>query len=122
MRRYGAFQITEDVGPIYESPVESTELEDLEEDSYGRVYTRAEAPVALNVVPVGTPANDSEGRRPVGVRIEGEVLRGFPTPSGKLEFYSSTLASWGWQEFALPTYIKSHVHPENLAADQKVLI
>ena len=47
------------------------------------------------------------------------MLRGFPTPSGKLEFYSSTLAAWGWQEYAVPTYIKSHVHPENMAPDQK---
>ena len=40
--------------------------------------------------------------------------RGFPTPSGRLEFYSRTLADWGWREHAIPTYIKSHVHPENL--------
>jgi hypothetical protein len=43
------------------------------------------------------------------------VLRGFPTPSGRLEFYSSTLAVWGWPEYALPTYIRSHVHPQSLA-------
>src|SRR4029450_11177652 len=45
-----------------------------------------------------------------------------PTPSGKLEFYSSTLASWGWQEYALPTYIVSHVHPSRMAPDQMPLI
>jgi anaerobic selenocysteine-containing dehydrogenase len=49
------------------------------------------------------------------------VLRGFPTPSGKLEFYSPTLAQWGWNEVAVPTYMHSHVHPEALG-DRKVLI
>ncbi len=122
MRRYGAFQIKQDVGPIYESPVDGAELQDIGEDPFGRVYTRAEAPLALNLVPTGAPDNDADGRRPVGVRIGAEILRGFPTPSGKLEFYSPTIASWGWPEYALPTYIKSHVHPDNLDSDQRVLI
>ena len=39
-----------------------------------------------------------------------------------MEFYSRTLADWGWPEFAIPTYIKSHVHPDNLEADQTILI
>jgi anaerobic selenocysteine-containing dehydrogenase len=39
---------------------------------------------------------------------------GFPTPSRKLEFYSPTLRDWGWPEYAVPTYIKSHVHPETM--------
>jgi anaerobic selenocysteine-containing dehydrogenase len=37
---------------------------------------------------------------------------GYPTPSKKLEFYSKTLAEWGWAEVAIPLYQKSHVHPE----------
>lgn len=73
-------------------------------------------------MPTGAPDGDSQGRRPLGVRIDGELLRGFPTPSGLLEFYSRTLVDWGWPEYALPTYIKSHVHPDNLDVDQKVLI
>jgi anaerobic selenocysteine-containing dehydrogenase len=56
------------------------------------------------------------------VKVDGEVLRGFPTPSGRLEFYSSTLARWGWHEASIPVYLKSHVHPENLAEDQTILI
>ena len=48
--------------------------------------------------------------------------RGFPTPSGRLEFYSRTLAEWGWPEYATPQYIRSHVHQDALAADQMVLI
>lgn len=57
-----------------------------------------------------------------GVEIEGEKKRGFKTPSKKLEFYSPTLAAWGWEDAALPAYIKSHVHPENLQDGQIPLI
>jgi anaerobic selenocysteine-containing dehydrogenase len=74
------------------------------------------------VVPIPTPPGDAEGRRPIGVLREGRIVRGFPTPSGKLEFWSRTLGEWGWPEYALPTYIRSHVHPENLAPDQVPLI
>jgi anaerobic selenocysteine-containing dehydrogenase len=73
-------------------------------------------------VPVPTPDPDREGRRPVGVALDGAVLRGFPTPSGRLEVWSRTLAEWGWPEHALPTYIRSHVHPDVLGADRMVLI
>jgi anaerobic selenocysteine-containing dehydrogenase len=122
MRRYGAFEVSTEVGPLYEREVPAEELEDVVEDEFGRVFTRAAAPPALNVVPTGAPPGDAEGRRAVGVKVDGKVLRGFPNPSGKLEFYSSTLTSWGWKEFAIPTYIRSHVHPENMDPDQKVLI
>jgi anaerobic selenocysteine-containing dehydrogenase len=58
----------------------------------------------------------------VGVEIDSRIVRGFPTPSGRLEFYSSTLAGWGWPEYALPAYIKSQVHPENLEDGEIPLI
>ena len=122
MRRYGAFEVATDIGPIYEQEIPDEELEDVAENSFGRVFSRAPAPPPLNLAPTGAPAGDSEGRRPVGIRVGGKVLRGFPTPSGLLEFYSLTLATWGWQEYAIPTYIKSHVHPENMDPDQMVLI
>jgi anaerobic selenocysteine-containing dehydrogenase len=86
------------------------------------VFTRAARPAAANVVPVPTPDPDADGRRAVGVEVDGQVLRGFPTPSGKLEFYSRTLVDWGWPEYALPTYIRSHVHPDRLAPDEMPLI
>jgi anaerobic selenocysteine-containing dehydrogenase len=54
--------------------------------------------------------------------VDGEVLRGFPTPSGRLEFFSSTLADWGWPELAIPTAPRSHIHPEELEEGQTVLI
>ncbi|HEY6120395.1 MAG TPA: molybdopterin-dependent oxidoreductase [Pyrinomonadaceae bacterium] len=122
MRRYGAFEIRRKVGAVYEEPVPAEELDDAQQDRFGRVYTRAAKPSSPNVVPVPAIAADGEGRRFAGVLIDGELKRGFPTPSGRLEFFSRTLADWGWHEYAIPTYIKSHVHPDNLESDQTVLI
>ncbi len=122
MRRYGAYEIKEKVGALYEESVPREELEDINVDARGRVFTRTAKPASPNVVPVPSPDNDEAGRRLVGVQVDGEIKRGFPTPSGRLEFYSSTLAQWGWNEYAIPTYAKSHVHPDNLAADETILI
>ncbi len=49
-----------------------------------------------------------------GVCVDGEEKRGFPTPSGKLEFWSKTMVEWGHPEHALPGYIHSHVHPSTM--------
>jgi len=122
MRRYGAFEVARRIGPAHEERVPPKEIDDLHIGWAGRAYTRAPAPPDPNIVPAGSPEPDGEGRRPIGVRIEGKILRGFPTPSGRLEFYSSTLADWGWGEFAIPTYIKSHIHRDHLAPDQMPLI
>ncbi|HEX5708749.1 MAG TPA: molybdopterin-dependent oxidoreductase, partial [Pyrinomonadaceae bacterium] len=122
MRRYGAFEIKRRVGAIYAEAVPPEELEDVRVDRFGRAYTRADKPASPNIVPIPTPDGDTEGRRLVGVEVDGRIVRGFPTPSGRLEFYSKTLADWGWHEYALPIYIKSHVHPSRLAADETVLI
>ena len=46
----------------------------------------------------------------IGVMVDGTAYVGFPTPSRKNEFYSQTLADWNWEEYAIPTYIKSHIH------------
>ena len=123
MRRYGAFEVARDIGPLYEETVADDELVDAREDAFGRIYTRAPSRAAVNLAPMGAPDADPEGRRPVGVRVpDGSIRRGFPTPSGKLEFYSPTLARWGWPEYAVPAYMRSHVHPAEMAADQMCLI
>jgi anaerobic selenocysteine-containing dehydrogenase len=122
MRRYGAFEVQRKVGAIYDEPVSPAELEDVREDRFGRVFTRAAKPASPNIVPVPSPDGDDDGRRFVGVKVAAEIKRGFPTPSGRLEFYSRTLADWGWHEYAIPTYLKSHVHPDNLEDDQTILI
>ncbi len=122
MRRYGAFEITKKVGAIYDEPVPAIELDDVTEDSLGRVFSRAPKPPSPNIVPIPSPDGDADGRRFAGVNVEGVTRRGFPTPSGRLEFYSRTLSEWGWPELAIPTYFKSHVHPENMDTDQTILI
>jgi len=122
MRRYGAFEISRGQGAVHDQEVPAGELADVAVHGTGRVYSAAAAPDAPNIVPMGAPAPDEQGRRPVGVLVDGVVRRGFPTPSGRLEFWSSTLAAWGWPEHALPGYIKSHVHPSALAPGQVVLL
>jgi anaerobic selenocysteine-containing dehydrogenase len=122
MRRYGAFEIDRGVGARHEAPVPHEELADVHLGAHGRVYTAAPRPAGPNVVPEPSPDPDPEGRRPAGVVVDGEVRRGFPTPSGRLEFYSATLADWGWPEYAVPTYVPSHVHPARLEDDQLVLL
>ena len=122
MRRIGAFEVRKRVGPRHEQPVPPAELKDAADSPLGRVYSATPRPLDSNVVPLPTPEPDSEGRRAVGVRIDGEILQGFPTPSGRLEFYSSTLDRWGWPEYALPTYIHSHIHPSVMAAGEMPLI
>jgi len=49
-----------------------------------------------------------------GVVVDGVARRGFPTPSRKLEFFSKTLKDWKWPEYAVPGYIRSHVHWSNV--------
>ena len=122
MRRYGAFEISKGLGALHENQVAPEELVDHVVSPLGRVYTPSPKPPDPNRSPVPAPAPDDQGRRPAGVEIDGVVRRGFPTPSGKLEFWSSTLAGWGWPEQAIPGYLKSHVHPDELAEDQLVLL
>ncbi len=52
-----------------------------------------------------------------GVQVDGVRRAGFNTPSRKLEFYSSTLATWGWPEHAVPRYVPGHVYWRTLDRD-----
>ncbi len=116
MRRYGAFEVTGDPSPRYLEAVPESELADIRVAD-GLVYSRT---ATAGYGPAADP--DPEGRLPIGVEVGSQVLRGWPTPSGKLEFYSTTLRDWGWPEYALPTYIKSHVHPNNLREGEVALM
>ncbi len=90
MRRYGAFLIEEGVYRHHEQPVAPRMLEGASVEPRTKVATR-------------------DGQS-VGVEVDGVVRTGFPTPSGKLEFFSPTLKAWKWPEQAVPGYIQSHVH------------
>ena len=50
----------------------------------------------------------------IGVLIKGKAVVGFPTPSRRNEFYSQTMVDWKWPEYAIPQYIKSHIHNDHL--------
>ena len=58
------------------------------------------------------------------VEVDGEIKEGFPTPSKKLELFSTTLKEWGWPEYSTPKWIPSHVHWENLdlAGTERILL
>ncbi len=98
MRKYGAFLVEEDVSGTHEAMLQPGDLKGAEVDPVTRVITK--------------------GGNPIGVQVEGTPYVGFPTPSRKLEFYSKTLKEWKWPEYAIPGYIKSHVHWENLDPSQ----
>jgi anaerobic selenocysteine-containing dehydrogenase len=50
----------------------------------------------------------------IGLQVDGESYVGFPTPSRKQEFFSQTMIDWKWPEYTIPTYIKSHIHEDNM--------
>ena len=90
MRKYGAFLVEDNVYRTHETAPPARDLNDAVVDPVTKVITR-------------------DGQ-PVGVEVGGQPRLGFPTPSRKLEFFSSTLKAWKWPEQAVPNYIRSHVH------------
>ncbi len=120
MRRYGAFEVTRDVYAQQEKELPPAVVQQAERDG-GFAWTRG-APPRVNFRPYPGPFLDAQRRFRVGVEMGGKVLEGYPTPSGRLEFFSTTLRDWGWPEYAVPIYprgaqerhsmqaITSHVH------------
>jgi anaerobic selenocysteine-containing dehydrogenase len=108
MKHHGAFEASTNDYELHEEPIEESVLDsdDVWVDEYGTIR-RGEEPDTYS---------ESDGSEVLGVMIDGEPKRGFPTPTGKQQFYSKTMAEWGWgdSQFTLPHYIKSHVHPENI--------
>ncbi|MCD9188927.1 MAG: molybdopterin-dependent oxidoreductase [Pyrinomonadaceae bacterium] len=91
MRKYGAYELEKTSYNKHLTPLSDDELKDSEIDAEN------------NVVKNG---------KKIGVFADGKARVGFPTPSRRQEFYSTTLKDWKWAEYAYPVYIKSHVHPE----------
>jgi len=124
MRRYGAFEIRKGVQPTYDQPLAESEVEGVTVDPETRVvYTKKPAAPSSNITPVPYFQPDPERGRPIGVQLDdGSQVVGFPTPSRKLEFYSTTMRDWGWPEYAIPTYIHSHVHPGKIDRERNEAI
>ncbi len=59
-----------------------------------------------------------------GVEVDGSGKTGFPTESGKLEWYSQTLNDWGWEDASVPTYLKTHVYwrDMDMAGNERILL
>ena len=124
MRKYGAFEIRKGVETEYDRTLATDEMINarVNEDN-GLVFTKDPAKPTPNITPRPAPVTSELGRA-IGVMVDGEAKYGFPTPSRKLEFFSSTLRDYGWPEYAIPTYIHSHVHPSriNRAANEFILL
>ncbi len=48
-----------------------------------------------------------EGKKAIGLEVDGKVVQGFHTLSKKAEYFSSWLADWKWPEYAIPIYPKT---------------
>ncbi len=109
MRRYTAFMVKDNVYLDHERPLSAAELEGAQINPETGVIT-TDKPAQPTEAKPGIGLSLDPARRPIGVMVDGKPVVGFPTPSRKLEFYSRTLAEWGWPEEAIPNYMRSHVH------------
>ena len=123
MRRHGAFAIPGEQREVHERALSGAELADTvrDEDGVLRVQGTAGLHDELGAVGGHMPLIGDGSR---GVEVDGTPRIGFPTPSRRLELYSPTLAEWGWPEYATPTWIRSHVHWEDIDLDgaERILI
>ena len=94
MKKYGAFEVEAHTYKKNEEIVNQESLNGAELDPISKIYKKANKNVAIEV--------------------DGKPRIGFPTPSMKNEFFSQTMVDWKWPEYAIPTYIKSHIHLEKL--------
>lgn len=98
MKKYGAFEVENHVYKKHEKDLSAEDMEGAEVDESTGLIRK--------------------GGKDIGVMVNGKAKVGFPTPSRKNEFYSQTMVDWRWPEYALPTYIKSHIHPEKLEQER----
>ncbi|MCB9284878.1 MAG: molybdopterin-dependent oxidoreductase [Lewinellaceae bacterium] len=94
MRKYGAFNIEPSVYNKHLDELPASMMEGAEVDPVSQVITK--------------------NGKAIGIMADGKPVEGFPTPSRKNEFFSQTMIDWKWPEYAIPTYIKSHIHEEEM--------
>ena len=102
MRKYGAFEVEK---AVYEKHMEQVSIADLSDDEID--------------------AERGEIRKDgklVAIIADGKARVGFNTPSKRQELFSKTTSEWGWPEYEFPTYVKSHIHPDNLGPNEIVLV
>jgi anaerobic selenocysteine-containing dehydrogenase len=98
MRKYGAFQVKDQVYRTHERALTGDELAETTRDESRGLVLRDGVPV--------------------GVIVDGVARAGFTTPARRLEVYSTTLVEWGWPEHAVPGYVPGHVHWKDLAREE----
>jgi anaerobic selenocysteine-containing dehydrogenase len=94
MRKYGAYEIESSVYELHKKKLTEEQMNGASVDDKTGVISKDGAAI--------------------GVNVDGENVVGFPTLSRKQEFYSQTMVDWKWPEYTIPTYIKSHVHEEEM--------
>ena len=125
MRDRGAYDIPGDTYRPYERPVDPSAVDGCEKDASG-VFRKPNTEGTWNgdAASLGQLHLAKLGDGSPAVEVDGELKEGFPTPSKKLELFSTTLNDWGWPEYATPKWIPSHVHWEDLDidGDERVLL
>ena len=94
MKKHGAFEVERHAYNKHLIKISDRDLEGSKVDDNTKVVTK-------------------NGKN-IGLMVDGEAVVGFPTPTRKNEFYSQTMVDWKWPEYSIPTYIKSHIHPDKL--------
>jgi anaerobic selenocysteine-containing dehydrogenase len=125
MRKYGAFEIPGDQYALHEQ-----ELSDDDLAAAGAVRGDDGVYRVPGTAGLHDRLADVHGHLPfigdgsIGLDLDGQAVVGFPTPSRKLEMYSPLLRDWGWPEYVMPGFIKSHVHWQDLdlAAGERILV
>ena len=102
MRKYGAFEVEK---AVYEKHMDLAKITDLADDEIDAARGEIR----------------KEGKL-VAIIADGKARVGFNTPSKRQELFSKTTADWGWPEYKFPTYVKSHIHPDNFAENEVVLV
>ncbi len=101
MRKFGAVSIGEPSYRLDERQLTADELDGTSRDEKGVLRKPSgpddEPPLIGEAGAVGLAHDD------------GSATVGFPTPSRRLEVYSTSMRDWGWPEYATPGYIESHV-------------
>lgn len=102
MRKYGAFEVEK---AVYEKHMDLALITELADDEID--------------VERGEIRKDE---KLIAIIADGKARVGFNTPSKRQELFSKTTADWGWPEYAFPTYVKSHIHNDELGENEIVLI
>ncbi|MFZ2178277.1 MAG: molybdopterin-dependent oxidoreductase [Rhodococcus sp. (in: high G+C Gram-positive bacteria)] len=101
MRKYGVFEVGKDAYRLDERPLSDAETDGAIPDANGVLRK----PVTLD----STPPLVGEAGAVGIVHEDGSRTAGWLTPSRKLELFSDTMVDFGWDEYATPGYIESHV-------------